>query len=197
MCVCGRTCTLSCSVVSDSFVTSWTIACQASLSQARIMEWVVISYSKRSSQPRCWTHISCFSCTGRQILCHWATWEALIGQIYIQMVMTYRIQGTLCDWLKPKTHALFDFVSPYSDRWNTEVYWIPRSSTSWELKSRTYQNMGVFSLFKGTFFGKWLLEPFGKGQKDCFYNEYTCGNTGGFLLKGRHFPYSFKYLWIN
>ena len=27
-----------------------------------------------SSHPRDWTHISCVSRTGRQILCHWATW---------------------------------------------------------------------------------------------------------------------------
>ena len=32
------------------------------------------SSSKTSSQPRDWTHVSCI---GRQILYHWATWEAL------------------------------------------------------------------------------------------------------------------------
>ena len=37
--------------------------------QERILEWVVISYSRGSSQPRNWTHISC---TGRQILYHCA-----------------------------------------------------------------------------------------------------------------------------
>ena len=41
--------------------------------QARILEWVAISYSRGSSWPRNWTHISC---TGRQILYHWDTWEA-------------------------------------------------------------------------------------------------------------------------
>ena len=35
--------------------------------QARILEWVVISSSKRSPWPRDWTHISC---TGRGILYH-------------------------------------------------------------------------------------------------------------------------------
>ena len=34
-------------------------------------------YSRGSSQPRDWTHVSCVSCIGRQILYHWATWEAL------------------------------------------------------------------------------------------------------------------------
>ena len=42
--------------------------------QARILEWVAISFSRGSSRPRDWTHVSC---TGRRILYHWATWEAL------------------------------------------------------------------------------------------------------------------------
>ena len=45
--------------------------------QARILEWVAIFYSKGSSQPRDWTHISCISCIGRWILYRWATWESL------------------------------------------------------------------------------------------------------------------------
>ena len=44
------------------------------ISLARILAWVVISFSRGSSQPRNWTHISCI---GRQILYHWATWEWL------------------------------------------------------------------------------------------------------------------------
>ena len=38
--------------------------------QERIVEWVGISYSRGSSQSRNWTHVSCISCTARQILCH-------------------------------------------------------------------------------------------------------------------------------
>ena len=38
--------------------------------QARILEQVTISSSRGSSQPRGQTHISCVSCTGRQILYH-------------------------------------------------------------------------------------------------------------------------------
>ena len=40
------------------------------ISQARILECVAISYSRGSSQPRDWTHVSCISCTGKQILHH-------------------------------------------------------------------------------------------------------------------------------
>ena len=43
--------------------------------QARILEWVAVSYSRGPSAPRGWTHVSCVSCIGRQILYHWAIWE--------------------------------------------------------------------------------------------------------------------------
>ena len=42
--------------------------------QARILEWVAISSSRGSIQPRDQT---CISCIGRRILYHWATWEAV------------------------------------------------------------------------------------------------------------------------
>ena len=42
--------------------------------QARILEWVAISFSRRSSRPRDQT---CISCIGSWILNHWAIWEAL------------------------------------------------------------------------------------------------------------------------
>ena len=42
------------------------------ISQARILEWVAISFSRGSSWKRDQTHVSCI---GRQILYHWTTWE--------------------------------------------------------------------------------------------------------------------------
>ena len=43
----------------------------------RIMEWVVIPFSRGSSQSRDWTHVFCISCIGRHILYHWeAQWQA-------------------------------------------------------------------------------------------------------------------------
>ena len=41
------------------------------ISQARLLEWIAISYSRGSSQPGSWT---CVSCTGSQILYHYTTW---------------------------------------------------------------------------------------------------------------------------
>ena len=44
--------------------------------QVRILEWVNISSSWGSSWPRDQTCVSCVSGIGKQILYHWATWEA-------------------------------------------------------------------------------------------------------------------------
>ena len=44
--------------------------------QVRILEWVAMAFSRGFSPPRDWTHVSCITCIGRQILYHWATWEA-------------------------------------------------------------------------------------------------------------------------
>ena len=40
--------------------------------QARILECVAISFSRASSQPKDWTHVSCID---KQILYHYDTWE--------------------------------------------------------------------------------------------------------------------------
>ena len=47
--------------------------------QATILEWIAISSSMGSSQPRDWTHVSCISCIDRWILYHCATWETPAG----------------------------------------------------------------------------------------------------------------------
>ena len=67
---------LSCSVMSDSAI-PWTTARQVSLSmgilQARMLEWVAISFSRETSWPRDWTCVSCFS---RRVLYYWTTRKA-------------------------------------------------------------------------------------------------------------------------
>ena len=62
--------------MSDSLETPWRPPGSPvhGILQARIQEWVVISFSRGSSRPRDWTPISCI---GRQILYHWASWEAI------------------------------------------------------------------------------------------------------------------------
>ena len=44
--------------------------------QTRILEWIAISSSRGSSQPRDQTRISSIFCIGRQVLYHCDTWEA-------------------------------------------------------------------------------------------------------------------------
>ena len=62
------------------------------ISQARILEWVAISFSKGSSQPRYQTCISCF---GRRILYLLATREAecLNSTINIYSVFMHKISS--------------------------------------------------------------------------------------------------------
>ena len=49
--------------------------------QARVLECLAIPFSGGYSQPRDGTCVSCISCNDRQILYHWATWEAPKVQI--------------------------------------------------------------------------------------------------------------------
>ena len=69
------------------FVTSWTVACQAPLSmgilQARILEWVAMSSSGESSQPRGWTQVSHIEggfftiWANREVQEYWSGWPIL------------------------------------------------------------------------------------------------------------------------
>ena len=45
--------------------------------QGRIQEWVAISSSRRSSQPRGWTQVSCVSCMADGFFTRWAMEKAL------------------------------------------------------------------------------------------------------------------------
>ena len=75
ICICAQSCptlwdSMDCSLPGSSF---------HGISQARVLEWVAISFSRGSSLPRDQTHISCI---GRWVLYCWATREApkfLIG----------------------------------------------------------------------------------------------------------------------
>ena len=73
-CVHVRSVTQSCSTLCDSIDCSPPGSSVHGIFQASILEWVAISYSRGSTRPRDWTHISCVFCIGRQILYHCATW---------------------------------------------------------------------------------------------------------------------------
>ena len=58
--------------------------------QARILEWVAISSSRGSTQLRDHT---CISCIDRQILYHWATWEAVPKGIIGHVTVNFNDMG--------------------------------------------------------------------------------------------------------
>ena len=79
------------------------------ISQARILEWVAISFSRGSSWTRDWTCLSSVSWIDRRILYHWPTWEApvtsslasLLALIYIISMTIFRMVHHL-----PNPHPL-------------------------------------------------------------------------------------------
>ena len=53
--------------------------------QTTVLELVAMFFSRGSSWTRYQTHVSCISCSGRQILYHWAMWEAPNIQIVVDL----------------------------------------------------------------------------------------------------------------
>ena len=81
--------------------------------QARILEWVAISYSRGSSWPRNWTHISC---TGRQILYHWDTWEASHASMEInKYISSYHLKK------KKKDFYHWSWCSQEASKWRPYI----------------------------------------------------------------------------
>ena len=64
-------------------------------SRQEILEWVAISYSRGSSQPRDQTQVSLVFCFGQWILYHCATWETHIGYYKILNIVPCPIQWVL------------------------------------------------------------------------------------------------------
>ena len=73
LCIWSIACLRVCSVISDSLQPHGLYSLPGfsihGIFQARILEWVAVSSSRGSSQPRGGTHVSCVSCIGREILC--------------------------------------------------------------------------------------------------------------------------------
>ena len=71
------------------------------ISQARTLEWIAISFSRQSSWPRGWTHISCIGrrpgSVGRWTLYHWATRKANSKHHAAAAAKSLQSCPTLCD----------------------------------------------------------------------------------------------------
>ena len=81
MCECVYVCVCVCMCVCVKLLQLWLTLCDPmdcsladssahGILQARILEWVAMPFSRRSSRPRDRTHISYVSCIGRQVLYH-------------------------------------------------------------------------------------------------------------------------------
>ena len=123
-----------CSLQRVCSVTQWyTTVCDAmhwsppgssvhGLLQAVILEWVAISSSSGSSQPRGGTHVSCVFCNGRQILCHWVTWGAHILQ-QLAIIMLYLVSPVLIYIIIGSLYLLAPSFNPVSFPPTTPSIW--------------------------------------------------------------------------
>ena len=87
---------LSCFSCVWLFVTPWAIAAHQTplsmkFSQARILEWIAISFSRESYSPRNQTWVSCVSCIVRQVLYH----SYHLGSPFFSTVWCSFIHGAL------------------------------------------------------------------------------------------------------
>ena len=66
--------------------------------QARILEWVAISFSRGSSPPKDQTLVSYISCNDRVSLYNWATWESPICTVCVCVcVYTWKVNFNQTD----------------------------------------------------------------------------------------------------
>ena len=106
----------SCPVLCDPMDCSPPGSSAHGIFQARILQWVAISFSRGSSWIRDQTHVSCI---GRWILYHWATREALIWLLMFWAFYFFQLYwGILdkynCTYLKYVTWW-FHFKRPYCE----------------------------------------------------------------------------------
>ena len=71
--------------------------------QARILKRVAISYTRGSSKPRDWTHITCVSYIGRSILTTSTAWEAQNGLVVLNsfsFCLSIKLLISLSNWMR-------------------------------------------------------------------------------------------------
>ena len=79
------------------------------ISQARTLEWVIISYSRGSSQPRDQTGVSFVSCIGRWIPYHCATLEA-------HFILAFFYPSNTCS--RQRSFTRYSFFLKFSLHWS-------------------------------------------------------------------------------
>ena len=129
----------------------WTVAYQAPsvhrVSQARILEWAAISFSRGSSQPRDRAQVSCM---GRGVLSHWATQETLKAileqqQLYQRVsstrALSSRVFGSPQCWQGPKLNIFLFLLVSHLD----SPFWPHLSTTpaTAVYQSRVYEKLSL------------------------------------------------------
>ena len=92
VCVCDCVCsvTQSCLTLWDPRDSSPPGSSVHGIFQVKLLNWVALSYSRWSSQPRDQTWVSCVSCIGRWILYHCTTWEIPTCTVAYWKIESYR-----------------------------------------------------------------------------------------------------------
>ena len=142
LCVCVRSVAKLCLTLCDPMDYSPPGSSAHGLFQARVLQWAAISSSRGSSQPRDWTHVSCISCTVRQILDHWATWEA-----HSTLTLQQKADKNTPEWVWPDSNKTFypdttmEISSNFHLAWNIILLiFKPFSNVKTAFSSRASQN---------------------------------------------------------
>ena len=112
MCVCSAA--QSCPTLCNTMDCSPPGSSVLEILQARIWEWVAISYSRGSSWPRDQTPTSCVSCIGRRILYYWAI-------VINQNIMLF---GTMWDNRTELNFLVLSLVTIWASRTELSIYYL-------------------------------------------------------------------------
>ena len=89
--------------------------------QARILKWDAISFSRASSPLRDQTHMSCISCTDKQILYHCTAWKAL-KFMYLVLFLHLKKSSLICIHLCINMKKKFTNLYPFMDHYDTDSW---------------------------------------------------------------------------
>ena len=117
-------CAQSCPILCDPMGCSPPVSSVHGVSQTRILEWVVISFSMGSSPPRAWTWVSCI---GRQIL----------------LPLHYLGSGREHQWGQP-TSALLSLCKEVLSLLRKSSIWLFFTSSEIELKQNVNFAISIF-----------------------------------------------------
>ena len=92
-------CTPSCLTLCDPMDCGLPGSSVHGISQARILVWVAVSFSKGSSWPRDWTHISCVSGIAGGFFATWAMWLISISAEAVCMPEGLCMSCVIWGWL--------------------------------------------------------------------------------------------------